>query len=144
MEASKQGLHVVLAGRTQERLEEVASHIRNNGGEATPMVADTTDESQVRKLIENSERLGPCDLAIYNAGNNFPGEFLNMDASYFEDAWRVCTLGGFIFAKEVLRVMSERRTGTLIFTGASASMRGVCTVLPWTLRSPQPQLSTRM
>jgi NAD(P)-dependent dehydrogenase (short-subunit alcohol dehydrogenase family) len=124
MEAAKLGLHVVLAGRTLDSIEIVAQQIRANGGEATALVADATDEAAVRKLVENCEMIGPCDLAIYNAGNNFAGEFLKMNVDYFEKAWRVCTLGGFIFAREVLHFMSERQAGTLIFTGASASMRG--------------------
>ena len=46
-----------------------------------------SDEGQVRKLVENCEMLCPCDLAIYNAGNNFSGECLNMGVDYFEEAW---------------------------------------------------------
>ena len=123
-QAADQGLHVVIAGRTLQSIETVRDAIRGNGGEATAVVADATDESQIKQLVSESEAIGPVDLAIYNAGNNFPGDFLAMQASYFETAWRVCTLGGFLFSQEVIKVMAERKSGTLIFTGASASMRG--------------------
>lgn len=122
--AAKEGLHLVIAGRTAESIEAVAESVRAAGGEATALVADATVESDVTALVRKSEAIGPIDLAIYNAGNNFPGNFLEMEASYFETAWRVCTLGGFLFSREVLKVMTERECGTLLFTGASASMRG--------------------
>lgn len=122
--AANEGLHVVVAGRTLQSIEAVAESVRAKGGKATALVADATVESDVTSLVENAESIGPIDLAIYNAGNNFPGNFLQMEASYFETAWRVCTLGGFLFSREVLKAMTKRESGTLIFTGASASMRG--------------------
>ncbi len=70
--------------------------------------------------------------AIYNAGNNFNGVFLTMEADFFEKCWRVCTFGGFLFSREVLKVMQANGTGTLIFTGASASMRGKPFFAPFT------------
>ena len=123
-QAANEGLHVVIAGRTLQSIETVRDAIRGNGGEATAVVADATDEPQIKQLVSKAEAIGPVDLAIYNAGNNFPGDFLAMQASYFETAWRVCTLGGFLFSREVIKVMAERKSGTLLFTGASASMRG--------------------
>ena len=130
--AAKEGLHVVIAGRTPEKIELLAEGLRANGGEATAITTDTTDEDQVINLIQQAEAIGPIDLAIYNAGNNFSGSFLEMDASYFESAWRVCTFGGFLFAREVLKAMVQRGLGTLIFTGASASMRGKPNFAPFT------------
>lgn len=130
--AAKEGLHVVIAGRTPEKIELLAEGLRANGGEATAITTDTTDEDQIINLIQQAEAIGPIDLAIYNAGNNFSGSFLEMDASYFESAWRVCTFGGFLFAREVLKAMVQRGLGTLIFTGASASMRGKPNFAPFT------------
>ena len=124
MGAAQQGLHVVVAGRTQEKLETVVAAIERAGGKGTAVVCDTRDEAGVTALIKQAEAIGPIDLAIYNAGNNMPGNFLEMEASYFEQCWRVGCLGGFLFAREALRVMVPRKTGCLLFTGASASMRG--------------------
>ena len=64
------------------------------------------------------------ELAIYNAGNNTPGRIADMEASYFEDSWRVCCYGGFLFGRAAARRMPQRGGGTLLFTGASASLRG--------------------
>jgi NAD(P)-dependent dehydrogenase (short-subunit alcohol dehydrogenase family) len=71
------------------------------------------------------EHAGPdVDLAIYNAGNNTPGRILEMEADYSEKSWRVVCNGGFLFGREALRRMVPRKRGTILFTGASASLRG--------------------
>ena len=69
-------------------------------------------------MIELAEQAGQIEPAIYNAGNNYSGNFLEMEVSLFEQAWLVGTLGGFLFAQEVLHRMAPRNRGTLIFTGA--------------------------
>ena len=117
-------LHVFVAGRTQEKLAAVVTAIEADGGSATAVVTDTTDQEQVQALIAAAELRGPIDLALYNAGNNMPGHFLEMDADYFEACWRVTCYGGFLFSQAALRVMVPRGQGALLFTGASASMRG--------------------
>jgi NAD(P)-dependent dehydrogenase (short-subunit alcohol dehydrogenase family) len=125
--AAEQGLHVIVAGRTAAKLDAVVQHIEAGGGAASAVVCDTTDELQVQALMQAAEAVGPVELAIYNAGNNMPGDFLEMEASYFEQCWRVGCFGGFLFSREALKVMVPRGEGCLLFTGASASMRGK----PW-------------
>lgn len=122
--AAREGLHAFIGGRTEEKIDKVADTIRAAGGSATALVTDGTDEAAVTALIEAAEAEGPIDLAIYNTGNNMPGRILEMEADYFEEAWRVGCLGGFLFGREALRKMVPRETGTLLFTGASASLRG--------------------
>ncbi len=116
------GLHVVVAGRTQDKLDAVAADIAAAGGKATAVVADATDESATTALYTRAAELGPVELAIYNTGNNTPGELADMTADYFRASWEVCCLGGFLFAREALRHMPDG--GTILFTGASASLRG--------------------
>ena len=120
------GLHVFVAGRTQADLDRVVRSITTNDGTATAIVADATDEAAVTKLFDAAEAApgGPLDVAIYNAGNNTPGRIVDMDAAYFERAWRVGCFGGFLFGREAIRRMLPNKRGTLLFTGASASMRG--------------------
>ena len=62
-------------------------------------------------------------VALYNAGNNTPGRIADMSAEYFEQAWRVGCFGGFLFGREAARRMCPGG-GTVLFTGASASLRG--------------------
>ena len=118
------GHHVFVAGRTQTSLDELASVIEENGGRSTTVVADATDELSIVNLLEAVDaETGDLTLAIYNAGNNTPGRIIDMDADYFEHSWRVLCFGGFLFGRETLRKM-QGVGGTLLFTGASASMRG--------------------
>ena len=118
------GHHVFVAGRTQASLDELSSVIEGSGGHATAVVTDATEELSIVNLLEavDSEK-GDLTLAIYNAGNNTPGRIIEMDADYFERSWRVLCFGGFLFGREALRRM-QGSGGTLLFTGASASMRG--------------------
>lgn len=131
--AAREGLHVVIAGRTETKLHAVADVIANEKGEATPVVTDVTDEDGVVSLVQQAETIGPIGLAVYNAGNNYNGNFLDLEADFFERAWRVCTFGGFLFARETLKAMVTRSGGTLLFTGASASMRGKPNFAPFTM-----------
>jgi NAD(P)-dependent dehydrogenase (short-subunit alcohol dehydrogenase family) len=120
------GLHVFVAGRTQAHLDHVVRSITTNDGHATAVVADATDEGAVQALFDqaDADNPGSIDLAIYNAGNNTPGRIVDMDADYFERSWRVGCFGGFLFGREAVRRMLPQRRGTLLFTGASASLRG--------------------
>lgn len=119
----REGLVVYVAGRTPEKLDLLCEQVESLGGKARPVVTDTTVESQVEALFSTVEKAGDVvDLAIYNAGNNHPGDFLSMDAEYFEQAWRVCCLGGFLVGRSAARTMLPRG-GTLIFTGATASVK---------------------
>ncbi len=122
--AADEGLHVFVGGRTEAKVTAVAAGIREAGGQATARVADTTDEASVAGFVAGAEAAGPIDLAVFNAGNNMPGDFLDMEARHFEACWRVGCYGGFLFCREALRPMAARGAGTLLITGASASMRG--------------------
>ena len=122
--ATSEGLHVFVGGRTEAKVSAVADEIRAAGGQATALVADTTDEASVAAFVEAAEGQGPIDLAVFNAGNNMPGNVIEMEADYFETCWRIGCYGGFLFCREALRRMVPRGAGTLLLTGASASMRG--------------------
>ena len=116
------GLKVIVAGRTKSAVEAVANDIVSSGKEAIPVVADATKEADIVTLFDRAG--ADLDLAIYNAGNNTPGKVVEMDAQYFEQSWRVCCFGGFLFGREAIRRMQPKAGGTLLFTGASASLRG--------------------
>lgn len=121
---AREGHHVFVAGRTEAKLKAVVAEIEAGGGRATPVVADATEEAQVVSLFDTAaETEGDLTVAIYNAGNNTPGRIDEMEAGYFERSWRVCCFGGFLFGREAVRRMREKG-GTLLFTGASASLRG--------------------
>ena len=122
---AREGLHVFLAGRTAEKLEAVAEQIRSDGGTATPVPTDCTEPSDVTRLFDSVEKEAgsPPRLVLYNAGNNFPKDFLELTNEEFEACWRVCGFGAFLFGREAGQRMVPNGGGTLLFTGATASVR---------------------
>jgi len=123
---AREGLHVFVAGRTPEKVEAVVTGIRGTGGHATGVPMDTTLEKDVVALFDRvaKEGEGALDLVAYNAGNAAMGLAHDMEASFFEQVWRVGCYGGFLVGREAVRRMLPRGRGTLLFTGATASMRG--------------------
>ena len=76
-------------------------------------------------MADAESQLGPISVAVFNASGRFaPGSILELSAADYEGSWRGSALGGFHFGQSVARVMDARGSGTIIFTGATASMRG--------------------
>lgn len=122
---AREGLRVYAAGRNLERLESVAEAMRKNGLDVTAVALDATDEAAVCETIERLDSQGPpLELVAYNAGNNRWSSFVDMSSQMFEDLWRVCCLGGFLVGREAAKRMLTRKRGSILFTGASASLRG--------------------
>mgnify|MGYP001226334167 FL=1 len=120
---AQNNFEVFVAGRTKNSVDKVVDSIVQDGNKAKPIIVDSTDENQVKSMMD--EVGSGLDFAIYNVGNNTPGKIIDMDPSYFRDSWESCCFGGFLFAKEVINVfLNESTPGTLLFTGASASLRG--------------------
>jgi NAD(P)-dependent dehydrogenase (short-subunit alcohol dehydrogenase family) len=120
--------HVVVAGRTFEKIEAVAAAIRSSGGSAEAVVTDATKEADVIKLFDHafSDTNGReiPDLVVFNAGNNQRIDFRDVSAELFEEFWRIGCFAGFLVGREAARRMVPRGRGSMIFTGASGSLRG--------------------
>jgi NAD(P)-dependent dehydrogenase (short-subunit alcohol dehydrogenase family) len=86
--------------------------------------ADLREEAQVIDLFERVEKRGPVDVAIFNAGANFRASILDTPAGTFEKVWRLGCYAGFLFGREAAKRMVARGKGTILFTGATASVRG--------------------
>ena len=123
---AREGYKVIVSGRTEAKLARVVRGIVNDGGKAEAVIADATIEAEVVALFDRAERGGAdgLDLVVFNAGNNAPHDFRTMPAQFFEQTWRVATLGGFLVGREAARRLAPRGRGTVIFTGATASLRG--------------------
>jgi NAD(P)-dependent dehydrogenase (short-subunit alcohol dehydrogenase family) len=121
---ARAGLHVFAAGRTAARLEEVAAGIAAAGGAATAVAADATREADVVRLLDAAVAGGrPLEVVAYNAGNMRIGNLAEMETAYFEETWRATCLGGFLVGREAARRMLPHGAGSLLFTGATASLR---------------------
>jgi NAD(P)-dependent dehydrogenase (short-subunit alcohol dehydrogenase family) len=113
-----EGLGAALGRRFSKSYEVVLSS-RTQGERA-----DLREEAQVLELFERVEQRGPVEVAIFNAGANFRAPILDTPAEMFEKVWRLGCYAGFLFGREAARRMLPRGKGTILFTGASASVRG--------------------
>lgn len=120
---AREGLRVILAGRSAKRLNSVAAAIESAGGLALAHAADATREADVAALVERAEAEGDLKLVVYNVGNKVLTPLLETDAGVFEALWRQNALGGFLVAQAAVRKMLPKREGTILFTGATASLR---------------------
>lgn len=123
-----EGHHVLVAGRTPAKIDQVLRTIVGAGGSAEAMTTDTTKEADVVRLFDRAMAPGegrdPADLVVFNAGNNQRIDFRETTAAQFEDFWRVGCFGGFLVGREAARRLVPLGRGTIFFTGASASLRG--------------------
>ena len=98
--------------------------IKTDKGKITGLVGDVTKEEDVEKIFnvvdKNSKTLSSV---IYNAGNNNAKPFLEMDLPFFQDLWEVCAKGAFLVAQQAIPRLVNNNGGSLIFTGATASLR---------------------
>jgi NAD(P)-dependent dehydrogenase (short-subunit alcohol dehydrogenase family) len=120
-----EGHRVIVAGRTESKISQIARAIIDSGGKAEAFRADTTIEADVIALFDLAEASGHIvDLVVFNAGNNVRHDFRTMPAELFEQTWRVATFGGFLVGREAARRLAPSGQGTILFTGATASLRG--------------------
>jgi NAD(P)-dependent dehydrogenase (short-subunit alcohol dehydrogenase family) len=120
---AREGLRVVIAGRTEERLRAAAASIRSPGGEVVVKVANAAREADVAALFDEAAGEDDLELVVYNVGNNFAAPALETPTKLFEDLWRQNALGGFLVGREAVRRFAPRQRGTILFTGATASLR---------------------
>lgn len=119
-----EGLHAVAVGRTERRLKAVVADIEATGGSATAIVADATREADVIGLFDQVLARGPLDVVVFNAGINRAQDFRSIEAEDFETFWRIGCYAGFLVGREAARRLVPQGYGTVIFTGASGSLRG--------------------
>jgi NAD(P)-dependent dehydrogenase (short-subunit alcohol dehydrogenase family) len=117
------GLLVALTGRNAERLQAVAAEIVRQGGQAQAVVGDVSSAADVARLSAHIERLGTLRAAVFNAGNAVRGTPLEITPELFEATWRGSTYAGFLFARATLPRLLAAGGGSLLFTGATASLR---------------------
>jgi len=120
-------MNVVVASRDQEKLDAVAeSCIAATGKDGiTAIACDARDEKQVADLFARAEKdAGPVTAAVYNAGAWFNAGIRELPADMYENVWRLGAFAGFLVGREAARCMVDRGAGSILFTGATASMRG--------------------
>lgn len=118
------GLHVFIVGRSAHKLAVVAEKIRQQGGEVTVVTADATLEQDVDRLFATIRQYNhTLAIAVYNVDSNIPAPLLATDSETFTHLWQQNCFGAFLFGKQAVSMMQPQGQGTLIFTGATASLR---------------------
>ena len=116
--------HVIVTGRTLAKVSQVADEVSAAGGAIEAMQVDVTEAGDQDALFKRAAEIGPVAAVLYNAGNNAIIPFEQLSAEQFEHYWRVGCFGAFLTAERAMPVLREQGEGTLIFTGASGSLRG--------------------
>lgn len=130
VKAAAHGMHVFIAGRTQSKLDKIVREINAQGGEATAVVTDCTSLEDLENLFEKVKSAGlTLGLTVYNTGRNLPAPFMEHDTRIIQDHWKRCVYGGAVAGQFAVGAMLEQdpingHRGTIIYTGASASLRG--------------------
>ena len=119
------GFVACMTRRDAEKLEPLVEAIRASGGSAHGFGSDARKEEEVIELVERIERdIGPIDVLVFNIGANVPSSILEETARKYFKIWEMACFGGFLNGREVARRMVKRNRGTILFTGATASLRG--------------------
>ncbi|EAW37491.1 SDR family NAD(P)-dependent oxidoreductase [Lyngbya sp. PCC 8106] len=122
---ARQGYAVALMARNLDHLTPVEQEIKQFGETAISVTVDATDIIQVAEAFaEVQAELGTPEVLIYNAGMLQIGGILELTPEQFEQSWKVNCFGAFLAAQQVLPAMVEQAKGTIIFTGATAAIRG--------------------
>ena len=122
---AREGFVTSVTRRTLEPLAPLLEQIRAAGGEAHGFGSDARVEAQVVSLFEHIEReIGPIEVLVFNIGGNVNFPIAETTERVFRKVWEMSCLSGFLNAREAAKVMQARRRGTILFTGATASVRG--------------------
>jgi len=122
---SREGYTVCVTRRKINKLDGLVSSIEAESGRVHAFGSDARREEQVIDLIEEIEtNIGPIEIAVYNVGGNVKFSITETTTRVYLKVWEMCALGGFLMGREVAKRMLEREKGTILFTGATASLRG--------------------
>jgi len=124
---AREGLTACITRRARnlDQLEATAQSIRDEGLDAIAYGVDARDEAEMIALVDRIEaEVGPLEVVVFNIGANVWFPLTETTTRVYTKVWEMAGLSGFIAAREAARVMTPRGRGTILFTGATASVRG--------------------
>lgn len=122
---AREGYTVCVARRTEAALAPLVNQISAEGGRALAFGLDARREDQVVNFFNRIEaEVGAIEIVVFNVGGNVRFPILETTAQKYFKVWEMCAMAGFLVGREAARVMLARERGTLLFTGATASLRG--------------------
>jgi NAD(P)-dependent dehydrogenase (short-subunit alcohol dehydrogenase family) len=122
---AREGFFTCVTRRHADKLEPLVRRIEQDGGTARGFGSDARREDDVTALFETIEReIGPIEVVSFNVGGNVRFPIRETTTRVYSKVWEMCALAGFFAGREAARVMVPRKRGTILFTGATASVRG--------------------
>jgi NAD(P)-dependent dehydrogenase (short-subunit alcohol dehydrogenase family) len=122
---AKGGYAVCICRREAAKSQGLVAELRADGHEIHAFSVDARQEAEVQELFSRIEKeIGPIEVCLFNAGSNVNKLLLDTTEKLFFKAWELACYAGFLVGREAARVMVPRGRGTILFTGATASLRG--------------------
>ncbi|CAI8837132.1 3-oxoacyl-(acyl-carrier-protein) reductase FabG [Pseudomonas jessenii] len=122
---AREGFVTCVTRRSADKLQPLVDAIKADGGEAHGFACDARKEDNVVALVEQIEsEIGPIEAFVFNIGANVPCSILEETARKYFKIWEMACFSGFLNAREVAKRMAKRQRGTILFTGATAGLRG--------------------
>ena len=122
---AREGFTACVTRRSEEALTPLVERLREEGGQARGFGCDARDEEQMRALVDTIEaEVGPLEVVVFNIGANVNFPIRDTTARVYRKVWEMAAFAGFLTGREAARVMVPRGHGTILFTGATASLRG--------------------
>lgn len=111
--------------RNLDQLEALAQAIRQDGGTCHAFGVDARSEEETVTLFDRIEaEIGPLEIVVFNIGANVRFGLTETTSRVFTKVWEMACFAGFLAVREAARVMTPRGKGSILITGATASMRG--------------------
>jgi NAD(P)-dependent dehydrogenase (short-subunit alcohol dehydrogenase family) len=122
---AREGYFTCVTRRHADKLAPLVNRIEQEGGKARAFGSDARREDEVTALFEIIERdIGQIEVVSFNIGGNVRFPIRETTTRVYTKVWEMCALGGFLAGREAAKVMVPRKQGTILFTGATASVRG--------------------
>ena len=122
---ARQGYTACVTRRSADKLAPLVERIQAEGGQARAFGSDARDEAAVGLLVQTIEaEVGPIEVAVFNIGANVRFNVTDTTERVYRKVWEMGALAGFLMGRDVARVMLPRGRGTILYTGATASLRG--------------------
>jgi len=119
------GYTVCICRRDAAKSQRLVDELRSAGRDIHAFSVDARQESEVQDLFAKVEKeVGPIEVCLFNAGSNVNKPLIETTEKLFFKAWELACYAGFLVGREAARVMVPRGHGAILFTGATASIRG--------------------
>jgi NAD(P)-dependent dehydrogenase (short-subunit alcohol dehydrogenase family) len=122
---AREGFVACVTRRNADKLAPLVDRIESEGGKARAFGSDARKEEEMAALVATIEReIGPIEVAVFNIGANVRFPIRETTSRVYFKVWEMGCFAGFLMGREVAKVMVPRGRGTILYTGATASVRG--------------------